>query len=186
MGISEAKMKHRSVFVLALVLWCATAMPLYDEIELLQEDGDGVTEGILAGLDAEDQRDTQALEDAETNGESATKSIRNHALADNINSKENEGSQMVQEQAKVQLDTDRFKLTEEEQTMQARFNKAKADADAAAAAKVKAEKEAAKAKADAEAAAKAKAKADAEAAAKAKADAADPTNEVAADPTNEA
>ena len=30
----------RSVFVLALLLWCATAMPLYDEIELLQEDGE--------------------------------------------------------------------------------------------------------------------------------------------------
>ena len=69
-------------------------MPLYDEIALLQEEGDEVTEGILAGLDAEDQRDQQALEDAETNAESATKSIKNHALADNINSKENEGSQV--------------------------------------------------------------------------------------------
>ena len=33
---------------------------------------------------------------------------------------------MVQEQAKVQLDTEKIKLTKEEQTMQARFNKAKA------------------------------------------------------------
>merc|ERR1711865_154273 len=39
MGELEAEMELRSVFVLALVLWCATAMPLYDEIELLQEDG---------------------------------------------------------------------------------------------------------------------------------------------------
>merc|ERR1711865_885972 len=40
MGELEAEMELRSVFVLALVLWCATAMPLYDEIELLQEDGE--------------------------------------------------------------------------------------------------------------------------------------------------
>merc|ERR1711865_1367498 len=40
MGELAAEMELRSVFVLALVLWCAAAMPLYDEIELLQEDGE--------------------------------------------------------------------------------------------------------------------------------------------------
>jgi hypothetical protein len=125
-------MGQRHVLVLALGLWCIVALPLHEEtIVLLQEVGDGVTEGVVATLDREDQRDEQALEDAEANADSANKSIKNHALADNINSKENEGSQMVQEQTKVKIDTEKIKLAKDEQDAQARFDKAKAAALAA-------------------------------------------------------